>query len=255
MRTALLICLITLAQSNPGDTLTGRVLGPDGQALVGAVVRTQHFFKGGGYDGREATTAPDGTFSLPSGGRVVFVRKSGFVPFTYMLRSREDALQLTLQPLGPDSIFNLPTCSEKYHVADEDLVRGKHVPAGIRLFGFSHLLPVPVKTKVKDYHDVDYGVHVISFPRNKKEHMITHDGPLWGAYYPFVDLLKNVTHVQERALSTGEDSEEMRGVLSNGHKFRWIGGRFDDAYYYDVSSEAANFFDHIIDQMCFSDSR
>ena len=172
-----------------------------------------------------------------------------------MLRPNEQALQLTMQSVSPDSTFNLPTCSDKYHVQDEDLVRGKQVPKDIRLLGFSHLLPVPVKTHVKDYHDIDYGMHVISFPRNKIEHMITHDGPLWGAYYPFVDLLKNVIHLQERALSTGEDSEEMRGVLSNGNKFRWIGGRFDDAYYYDVSPEAAIFFDRIIDEMCFSNSR
>lgn len=255
MRTILLGFLITLAQSNAGDSLTGRVVGPNGQGLAGATVRTQHFFKTGGHNEPEVLTAADGTFTLPSGGQVIFVRKDGFTPLTYMLRSQDHAIQLRLQTQSPDSTFSLPACSEKYHVEDQDLVRGKHVPKGIRLLGFSHLLPIPVKTEIKNRHDIDYGVHVISFPHNKKEHMVTHDGPVWGAFYPPVDLLKNLTQVQERALSTGENSEEMRGVLSNGRKFRWIGGKFDDVYYYDVSREAAIFFDDIIDQMCFSNSR
>lgn len=255
MRTIALICLIALTQSNPGDTLTGRVLEPDGHGLAGAVVLTQHFFDTGGYNEPEVTTAADGSFSLPLGGSIVFVRKTGFVPFAYFLLGQEHKLEVTLHPVTSDSTFNLPTCSEKYHVQDQDLIRGRHVPKNVRLLGFSHLLPIPVEARIKNSHDIDYSKHVISFPHNKKEHMITHDGPLWGAYYPSVNLLKNVAHLQERALSTGEDSEEMRGVLSNGHRFRWIGGNFDDAYYYDVSPEAAEFFDHIIDQMCFSNSR
>lgn len=80
-----------------------------------------------------------------------------------------------------------------------------------------------------------------------------HWGLFWIGDYPDVHLLDNVVEFTERALSTGENAEDIHGTLGNGQKFRWVGASMGDAFYYDVSSAAAAYFDRIIDQGCIHD--
>jgi hypothetical protein len=66
--------------------------------------------------------------------------------------------------------------------------------------------------------------------------------------YPDVHLFDNVKEFTERALSTGENTEELKGSLKDESRFRCVGASSGDVFYYDVTSEAAEYFDRIIDR-------
>lgn len=78
----------------------------------------------------------------------------------------------------------------------------------------------------------------------------------WGLYigdYPDIYLFDNAATFTERALSTGEDAEEIRGTLEDGNRFRWVGASRGAVFYRDVTPQAAEYFDRIIDRGCILD--
>jgi hypothetical protein len=230
--------------------LTGSVLSESGQPIADALVATQEFNPGGGYGRVEAHTDAEGRFHLEHSGKVVFVRQQGFKPLSYVLHDGESTLQLTLQRLTPADTLNLPSCSQMYQVKDPATPWKPAAPKGMVIYGFLHKFAVSKKVSARHKFDVDYGTHEFAYPGNKKEKLLAYSGAMWGGYYPDIDLFKNSVSFSERLVNTGEDTEEIRGTLANGHKWRWMGGATDEISYYDVSPQAAEYFDRIIDRVC-----
>jgi hypothetical protein len=239
-----------LASQSTVPSLTGRVTTSDGQPVPGAAVITQHFNAGGGYGSVESKTLADGQFSLAAGGKVLFVRKSGYVPTSRILASDQDDLQVIMEPVSDARTMRVLACKDTYGFDRQTLKNSKLWPKGAQFYGDTHLYPVPQRLRVEDHNDIDYAFHVVFFPKGKKNRMLIHSGSLWGAYYPDLHFFENVMEFTERALGTGENAEEIQGTLKNGHKFRWLGGATSEISYYDVTPEAAAFFDRIIDQGC-----
>ena len=236
-----------------GPSLSGRVVDPGGQPIAGAAVSSQLFYPTGGYTSVKTRTNQDGQFSLTADGKVIFVRKAGFVPLTHMLARDERQVQLVLEPLSQLKTLHVAGCQETYGVDREVLSSHKFKPKGVTLYGEAHLYPVPNNAAVEHQSDVDYGAHIVSSPKGRKNRMFIYWGFSYIGDYPDVHLFDNVVAFTERALSTAEDTEEIKGTLKNGHKFRWVGASLGSVFYHDVAPQAAEYFDRIIDQGCVLD--
>lgn len=244
--------LLLFSQSSR-QILLGRVVDTSGQPVSAAVVSGQLFNSLGGYSSVKTNSNPDGQFSLAADGKVIFVRKAGFIPLTHMLMRDEKELQIVLEPASELKTLNVPSCQDMYGVDREILSSHKFKPKGVTLYGEAHLYPVPDNAAVEHQSDVDYGAHVVSSPKGRKNHMLIYWGFSYVGAYPDVHLFDNVVTFAERALSTAEDAEEIRGTLKNGHKFRWVGASLGSVFYYDVTPQAAEYFDRIIDKGCILD--
>jgi hypothetical protein len=236
-----------------GPSLSGRVVDPGGQPIADAAVSSQLFYPTGGYTSVKTRTNQDGQFSLAANGKVIFVRKAGFVPLTHMLARDERQVQLVLEPLSELKTLHVAGCQDRYGVDRQVLSSHKFNPKGVTLYGEAHLYPVPNNAAVEHQSDVDYGAHIISSPKDRKNRMLIYWGFSYIGDYPNVHLFDNVVAFTERALSTAEDTEEIKGTLKNGHKFRWVGASLGSVFYHDVTPQAAEYFDRIIDQGCVLD--
>jgi hypothetical protein len=247
-----IFALLLFSQSSR-HVLSGRVVDSSGQPVSGSVVSSQLFNDLGGYSSVKTNSNSDGQFSLAADGKVVFVRKAGFVPFTHMLVRDEQQLRLILEPLSDLTTMHVQGCQDMYGVDRQILSSHKFKPKGVTLYGDAHLYPVPDSAAVEHKSDVDYGAEIVSYRKGRKNHMLIYRGYSYLGEYPDVHLFDNVNEFTERALSTAENTEEIKGTLKNGHQFRWIGASFGTAFYYDVTSEAAEYFDRIIDKGCILD--
>jgi hypothetical protein len=252
----LTIILLSLIQG-ASPTITGHITSTDNQAIAGATVMSQRLNSLGGYSSVEAQTDSDGKFSLAVDGRVLFVRKAGFVPVTRILGSADKGpagrnVQVTLEPVSDDKTLYIPRCQKLYGVENRALVLRKFKPKGVILYGDSHLYPVPDNARVEHMSDNDYGVDDVVFRGNHKTRLRIYRGMMWIGFYPDIHLFDNAAEFSERALSTGENSEEIRGTLRNGNKFRWVGAFNGEIFYYDAPLAAAAYFDRIIDQGCLA---
>jgi hypothetical protein len=242
---------ITLQASGP--SLSGRVVDPGGQPIADAAVSSQLFYPTGGYTSVKTRTNQDGQFSLAADGKVIFVRKAGFVPLTHMLARDERRVQLVLEPLSQLKTLHVAGCRDTYGIDRQVLSSHKFNPKGVTLYGEAHLYPVPNNAAVEHQSDVDYGAHIVSSPKGRKNRMFIYWGFSYIGDYPNVHFFDNVVAFTERALSTAEDTEEIKGTLKNGHKFRWVGASLGSVFYHDVTPQAAEYFDRIIDQGCVLD--
>lgn len=236
-----------------GPSLSGRVVDPGGQPIADAAVSSQLFYPTGGYTSVKTRTKQDGQFSLAADGKVIFVRKAGFVPLTHMLARDEKQVQLVLEPLSQLKTLHVAECRVTYGVDRQVLSSHKFNPKGVTLYGEAHLYPVPNHAAVEHQSDVDYGAHIVSSPKGRNNRMFIYWGFSYIGDYPDVHLFDNVVAFTERALSTAEDTEEIKGTLKNGHKFRWVGASLGSVFYHDVTPQAAEYFDRIIDQGCVLD--
>lgn len=234
----------------PPSSLTGQIKTSDGQPVAGAVVVTQKYFPNGGFSEVKATTSEDGRFSILPGGKVLFVRKDGFVPLAHTLQPNQTQIDITLELLSREKTFFVPDCFETYGLTWKTAYNEKLRPKHIEFHGLGHIYPVPRSVLVERYRDEDFVTDFVIYPRRTKYKMVIHGGGLWGANYPRPDFFENLAEFSERALSTGEIGEEIRATLKNGHKSRWVGGMTSDAFYYNVTPQAAAFFDSIIDHGC-----
>ena len=247
-----IFALLLFSQSSR-HVLSGRVVDSSGQPVSGSVVSSQLFNDLGGYSSVKTNSNSDGQFSLAADGKVVFVRKAGFVPFTHMLVRDEQQLRLILEPLSDLTTMHVQGCQEMYGVGSQLLTSRKVKPKGVTLYGEAHLYPVPDNATVEHKNDADYGAHIVSYPKDRKNHMVIYWGLLYIGDFPDIYLFDNVATFTERALSTGEDAEEIRGTLKDGNRFRWVGASRGVVFYRDVTPQAAEYFDRIIDRGCILD--
>lgn len=249
---AAILGLLLVPQSS-GPLLSGRIVDPSGRPVPAAAVLSQFFNPTGGYGTVKTQTNQDGRFSLAADGRVVFVRKAGFIPLAHMLVRDERKILLVLEPLSAPGIMHVQRCRDVYRVDSARLSSHKFKPKGVTLYGDAHLYPVPDNAAVEHQSDIDYGAEIVSYRKGRKNHMLIYWGYSYLGEYPDIHLFDNVDKFTERALSTEENTEEIKGTLKNGRRFRWIGASFGPTFYYDVTSEAAEYFDRIMDQGCVLD--
>ena len=117
-------------------------------------------------------------------------------------------------------------------------------------------LPLPEKAIVKKGSDVDYQSYSIGFGDKKNRVW------LWGGYGPtwssgevpnsLIESSKSYTETKwafaDARLGGGVD---VKGQLKNGNYWRFFGTVGQTAVYEDVSKQAADYFDSIIDNICY----
>jgi hypothetical protein len=119
--------------------------------------------------------------------------------------------------------------------------------------GLALRLLIPEGTYSQHTFDVDVFRDEIFFgPEQHRERMEQAGGPLWGSpLSPPDHKLASSYDIQERRVACGRGKGvDFRGHDKEGLRWRYI-SMFDESIEYEkVSSEAADFFDSIIDSLC-----
>jgi hypothetical protein len=133
-------------------------------------------------------------------------------------------------------------------------------PEDKKRIGWKMKLLIPEGTLVEEIIGDDtlhrliyFGSDIIFRPEKKREMMIVGSGPLWGAMWPAKHLLISSSVMQERFRPDGYDFD-YRGSDKKGKRWRCTGWFSETIEYKDVSDQAADFFDSIIDNLCWDSS-
>jgi hypothetical protein len=108
---------------------------------------------------------------------------------------------------------------------------------------------------VRKGKDIDYSDYSIGFGKKKSRFWMS------GIFGPtatsgqvpskWIDSSKEVT---KRTWKAGEfEGIDAKGKLANGNNWRYFGIYSEAIQYYDVSAEAALYFDNIINTVCFDE--
>ncbi len=235
MAVACLMLSISLAAQDA--SVTGRVTDSHAQPIANVMVAgTQELAAGGPREFRVQTDA-DGNYSLASVGQIIFFRKNGYRPFTYKRTATETTLNITL-PLE-DSGWKVLRCTGEQQRQ--------------RRYGDRLLFQAARSAKAKKGEpDTDNSRVFLSFPGNRKEELIIWSGSQIGGGFGYIapeQWYREASTVLERG-DSDSGIIDVRGTTPGSRHWRSISWMFDIVWYHDVSAEAAQFFDRIIDTGC-----
>ncbi len=215
--------------------VSGRVLSESGEPISGASVISVREGETGYLAKNETNTDKAGKFRLASRGSVLLTTQPGFIPDFHPLAAGEGAVVLTLKPLSAEPPISFLACPSK--AGDNDYP-----------IGFSHRIPIGNAVPVRSKHGIDTVDYTFSFPGHENEVMTVWSG-MYAFQWPRLDVLPETTMFSARGIEDSPNAE-MRGTLKNGDRWRWIWMPSGAIDYYDVSPEAADFFDQLINQTC-----
>jgi len=114
-------------------------------------------------------------------------------------------------------------------------------------------LSVPVGAQLNKGFDTDYGTYAIGFgPADNRVWLKGIFGNNSTRGVVRKQWLAASSRVTRRTWVLGRGTgTDIRGTLQNGNRWRYFGHPTEDFHYYDVSAEAASYFDRIIDNVCF----
>jgi hypothetical protein len=243
----LMLCVMpfSLGQENsqfePKGFLAGRVTSEKGNPLAGVKVEWQ----AGSVD----PTNADGSYHSHDLDRTIIddiccmIRFSvpGFKTLTMAINTDVHRLDVVLQ--SGDNKWSSAICTSS--------------PEDKKRIGWKMKLLIPEGTLVEEnigddtfHRFIYFGSDIVFRPEKKREMMIVGSGPLWGGMWPPKDLLTSSSRVQERHLANGR-AFDYRGRDLKGSRWRHTGWFSETIEYRNVSDQAADFFDSIIDNMCW----
>jgi hypothetical protein len=114
---------------------------------------------------------------------------------------------------------------------------------------------IPEKAIVKRRHDSDYNDYWIAFG-NKKNRSWLHGGfgPQWSGGRPTKMFTESTRFEETRTWDfglTGHNGLDIKGRTAEGKFSRFFGGIGDTLVYEGVPKEAAEYFDSIINSVCY----
>ena len=129
-------------------------------------------------------------------------------------------------------------------------------PSGPAFVGDWLRLPVPQKAILRKGKDVDYQSYSIGFGQKKDRFWLWGGfGPTWSSGQVSIKLKESSTSFTEinwtfadSKLGGGVDA---KGKLKNGNFWRYFGIPGETLKYEDVSKDAAEYFDSIINNICY----
>jgi hypothetical protein len=126
-----------------------------------------------------------------------------------------------------------------------------------KLLGGRFKLKLPKGAIVKKGRDVDYSNYAIGIgPKKGRVRLAGIYGPLATSGKVPADWLSASAEVSQRTWKFADlDGVDAKGKLKNGNYWRYFGIFGESIEYYDVSEEAATYFDGIINNVCFLDWR
>ena len=118
-------------------------------------------------------------------------------------------------------------------------------------------LLIPEGTLVEEIMDDDtfhriiyFGTDIVFRPEKKRESMSVNSGAMWASIWPNKRLLLSSSAMQER-FHPDRYEFDYRGSDKEGRRWRYTGWVSEAIEYEKVSDQAADFFDSIIDNMCW----
>lgn len=229
---------IVLSAAAQDSNVAGRVVDSHGQPVAGATVTGTQYLVSGGPKDLQVQTDANGQYNLTAVGELLFFRKAGYRPLTYKRVANESTANVTLP--FEDSGWEVPRCTDQQ--------RRQHSRYGDTLL---FLAPRSAHA-MKGEPDTDNRRVFLSFPKDRKAQMIIWSGPLIGGGFGFIAPKKwyaDASSIVERGDSSS-GAIDARGTTRDGHHWRSISWMTDIVWYHDVSDEAAQFFDKIIDTAC-----
>ena len=226
------LCLLTSSVALAED-FKGRVVSETGGPLAGVKVLDM--------PNQEVVTNVYGRFVFPSVPRG-----------TLKVVDKERSIRFTLPGYQPlTSVLTLDKESEIVLRRDsEPRWTPKRCTADATLHGDVLAFALPANTEVDRYQDVDYSAITV---RSGDSMMMLAWGEFWSLGIPGPAFFAGVSQLRERSLEIGENVTvaEYRGTRTDGN-FRYIGLYGETISYENAGKEAAEYFDRIIDSLCWA---
>jgi hypothetical protein len=219
-----------LSRAEPGTLVHGRVVGTDDHPIAGVTVQDFPWF-------RRTKSIGNGEFLLFKAFGMVRFSIAGFRPQTVTVGSLLRDSRVVLVE-DRRAIWNVPECSQ---TSTRSVMTGDFMQV---------TLPVGIQ---RHHEGIDAQRDTVC---RRGSCMNLDYGPTWGLF-DLVKFLQGLRGVQERELLFGPNlywiGYEYRGVRNDGTRARLVIGFGDlpETILYDHgSTEAAEFFDTIIDTVC-----
>lgn len=244
----LLIAIIGLSSRGSATELSGVIKSEDGKPLSGVQILT--YAPAGPADilgmhvttstkRYEVSTKPDGSFSIPSHGQLVYFHRTDLRPLTKIVDLAIKRIEVTMEE-GTRTLWKVPACSST----------NKSTRVGV---GFMVTVPENVMVK-KDDGRFEEGGYLLGYRSGKQVEVLIN---WWGStsLEPEDKYLLESREFSQRMWVSGEKwGYEFRGTLLDGKVWRRIAIRNGAITYQGNTKEAAKVFDSMIDGMCFDES-
>ena len=144
-------------------------------------------------------------------------------------------------PVAAQNQYNLPACASSSESQ-------KFVGGRLKLF-------LPKNAILKKGQDIDYSNYFIGFGEKKNRVWLSGIfGPTATSGKVPEKQLSASTDLVQRSWKFGEfEGVDTKGKLANGNVWRYIGQYGEAIEYYDVPKEAADYFDGILDNVCYQE--
>ena len=246
-----------MGENNSNNEVGGKVVNEQGVPLSGVEIRRH--FNGTGSDrtndnGMFLFTIALNEFNDPESCCVVVFSLSGYKQVTKAFKYGTRNIMVTM--VHGESVWSPPLCDSRSKISNR--------------IGWDLKVLLPQEAEIKTFPDFDnIRIHIGFKSKPEKEHqwMELGTGLLWLPGVPYYNLLLN-HKIEERTIK-GKDhyyeySDNMgnirdvrehigmdyRGIDENGKKWREVGLRTQTITYKNATSEAAEYFDKIIDSLC-----
>lgn len=202
----------------------------EGRELLGTTLTTQRY---------EVTSDQNGVFTLPSHGRLVYFRRDDLRPLTKILGLSARRVEITMEE-GAHSVWKIPRCSS---LADNS-----------HRFGIGFRILAPANILVKKATQFENGGYLFGYDVNGHIEVLIN----WStstSLEPDEAYLLESKEFSERTWVSGKTTGyEIRGVKSDGKRWRRLSFNWGALTYQGNSKDAAEAFDHLIDGLCFDES-
>jgi hypothetical protein len=244
----LFIAIISLSSRGTATEISGVVKSEDGKPLSGVQILT--YAPAGPADilgmhvttstqRYEVSTKPDGSFSIPSHGQLVYFHRADLRPLTKIVDLATKRIEVMMEEVTR-TLWKVPACS----------ATNKSNRVGV---GFMVTVPENVMVK-KDDGRFEDGGYLFGYRRGKQVEVLIN---WWGStsLEPEDKYLLESREFSQRMWVSGEKwGYEFRGTMLDGKAWRRIAIRNGAITYQGNTKEAAKVFDWMIDEMCFDES-
>jgi hypothetical protein len=186
----------------------------------------------------------------------VSFRSEGYRPATRIAAMQDSVVNVALED-GKASAWTVPLCKETLKMVSPCGVGPGAKPHAA--IGNEMVLRLPCDAAAPIGNgDVDYSSQFVSYTHGDKTYYLrTMSGPICCSGHPLAAQYLSAQWVSERAWlirlnSRRGDGLDARGISFDGTRWRWVGplvGEF--AEYVGADSDAAKYFDAILDGVCF----
>ncbi|MCW5967859.1 MAG: carboxypeptidase regulatory-like domain-containing protein [Blastocatellales bacterium] len=224
-----------------GAELKGVVRSDSGQPLEGVQVYSRADNQYASVDNFLTTTDRNGAYVLPVHGRVVFFKAPGFKPVVKVIELDELTLNIMLVSESR-SAWQVPACAENNFQSTHP---------GAKFAGYR--LPIPLGT-IADMqtHGSERSIIIKNLDGNRLDNLVYYsDFMILG--YPKEKLVLDSSNISIRSFASDlHYGIDIKGSFNDGTSWRYIGGSGVEISYQNVGNRSAEFFDDLLDRICFA---